>query len=311
MRSENNSILLESGTNEVEFIEFYLGGKSYGVNVAKVIRVVRASELQVTPLDNVHPAILGLIYQSDEPISFLDMAKALHVKTKSENDDKKIAIIANFNGSMSSYLVDGIHKIHRCSWNQLQPIDDKIHGCKDSYCTGIVKIDGNPILILDLERLVADFFNTAQVSSSQLQTVSSNPARANFKILLCEDSPAIRNLTVNNLVNNGYTNIREFLNGKECYDYILQCIEKNKANGTSIKEDFDLILTDIEMPQMDGLSLCRAVKKDLFPEENIPVIMYSSLINESMIQKCIQVGADYQISKPDTSLIVNAIDQFL
>lgn len=311
MTSEQSTILLESGTNEVEFIEFYLGGKSYGVNVAKVIRVVRASELKVTPLDNVSDAILGLIYQRDEPITFLDMAKALNVKNPVEDDGKKIALIAHFNGTTTSYLVDGIHKIHRCSWNALQPIDDTLHGCHNSYCTGIVRIEGNPILILDLERLLTDFFNTSEKEVLETGFIDENPRRAKMKILFCEDSPAIRNLTIKKLKSHGYTSIQEFMNGQECYQYLQKAKKKHEQDGTPLTEIFDLILTDIEMPQMDGLTLCKQVKSNLFPKAKIPVIMYSSLINESMRQKCISVGSEAQVSKPQGQEIIKALDQFL
>lgn len=309
MTTTDKGILLEAGTNEVEFIEFYLANQSYGINVAKVQHVSSRKAVTVTPLPKAPPHVLGVVYHRDEPINLIDLRSALGIQGEEQDPDLQLVLIAQFNKETTAFLIDGVHKIHRSSWDQFQP-SSRLAGKQGSYTTGTVLIEERIVLILDMERLMLDFSTETDQDAARDLTAEESimERRKGLRIVYAEDSSVIRMKTIQLLRQAGFEQIESFENGEEAFRYLDGRKRLAAEQGKTLSDFVDIILTDIEMPRMDGLTLCKNVKAG--GGQGIPAVMvYSSLINTEMSRKCESVGADAQMSKPHGDEIVNLIDR--
>ncbi len=308
LNSSRDSILLESGTNEVEFIEFYLGPVSYGINVSKVQRVLARSSVTITGVAQAPYGAIGLIHIQGQPIMLMDLKMALGIAFDPESIDldRQLILVTTFNKQTTAFLIDGISKIHRTSWENFEPLNDKVTSeGAGGYSTGTVTFDDNIIVILDLERLMLALFPSSHGNVGALDDVDERPERQAIRILYAEDSKMVRGITEDILSSSGYSQIDSFENGEDAYKFLVKRIETKDFDGVC---PYDLVLTDIEMPKMDGLTLCRRVKTEACAKHPPKVIVYSSLINKEMALKCESVGADAQLAKPDVRQIVDLID---
>jgi len=317
INQKKEGILLQSGNNEVEFIEFTSGGVAYGINVAKVERVIARPTVEITRLDNFGTALLGSIYVHELPVQLIDLRMALHMPDPTEDErvaeDRQLILVTKFNKQTTSFLIDSVNKIHRTCWSEFEPIDATMTGAvMSSYVTGTIKIDGRVIVILDLEHLMLEF------SGVDLEASMAEPCddpeelcarRESVNLIYAEDSGVIRKMMMNTLILGGYKNVKSFEHGRAAYDYILSLRQRCEDDGTDISNYVDCIITDIEMPQMDGLTLCKSIKEQANSEHIPAVVVYSSLINDSMAKKCKSVGADAQVSKPHGNEIIQVLDQ--
>lgn len=311
MNPDNNSrdaILLESGTNEVEFIEFFLGEISYGINVSKVQRVLARTTAKITGVAQAPHGALGIIHIQGRPIMLMDLKTALGIPFDPDQVDpeRQLILVTTFNKQTTAFLIDGISKIHRTSWENFEPLNNGVvdEGA-GGFSTGTVTFDDNIIIILDLERLMLSFFPDAHQHSADRDSLTARAGRDGVRILYAEDSKMVRNITQNILIESGYNHIDSFENGDDAFRFLQHKVQSGDFEGDT---PYDLILTDIEMPRMDGLTLCRRTKTELCSEHPPKVIVYSSLINKEMSLKCKSVGADAQLAKPDVQQIVALID---
>jgi len=309
--SEKQGILLESGTNEVEFIEFFLAGESYGVNVSKVQRVIARTNCHITQLAQAPYGVMGVIHVQDKPVLLVDLHAALAIQTTATTVDaeRQLVMVTRFNKRTTAFLIDGISKIHRTSWANFEPMNTTLAGSGAGYTTGTIRIGDRIILILDLERLMLDFKPSDEPHAPP--PPADEPirrSRSQVKIVYAEDSKMIRKFTLDVLEAAGFTHIAVFENGLAANEHLAELRNKAAVEGNSLSDYVDLIITDIEMPKMDGLTLCKNVKSA--GGSHIPaVVVYSSLINEEMARKCTSVGADAQLSKPHGEEIVDIVDR--
>lgn len=300
-------ILLESGTNEVEILEFYLGEDSYGINVAKVMQILPYDPSLVTEIPDTVSCMLGMFLWRGTTIPFFDLGRALHWKGK-YRDDRPIVLVTEFNGITNAFLTDGINRIHRISWEQIQPVNEFL-GRYSARITGSVNIQGREILIVDFEHIIAEMFPKTKVGyhDEKLLSAPPLPTRGEVKIILAEDSHLIRDTIQNILTKVGYTHLVTYENGEDAYREILRRKARVDAGEGRIEDFLNLVITDIEMPKLDGLTLCKRIKKEMgLP---IPVFIFSSLINEQMKYKCEDVGADATITKPEIGNLVGLVDR--
>ncbi len=308
LNSSRDSILLESGTNEVEFIEFYLGSVSYGINVSKVQRVLARTSVEITGVAQAPYGAIGMIHIQDQPIMLMDLKMSLGIPFDPESIDleRQLILVTTFNKQTTAFLIDGISKIHRTSWESFEPRNENVTSeGAGGYSTGTVTFDDNIIVILDLERLMLALFPNSHGNVGVLETVESRPEREAVRILYAEDSKMVRGITQDILNSSGYLQVDSFENGEDAYQFLQKRIREKDFDGAG---PYDLVLTDIEMPKMDGLTLCRRVKTEVCSDHPPKVIVYSSLINKEMALKCVSVGADAQLAKPDVRQIVDLVD---
>ncbi|MCM1058556.1 MAG: chemotaxis protein [Firmicutes bacterium] len=295
----DTKILLENGTNELEILEFTLGNNSYGINVAKIREIITYQA--VTPVPNSHPSIEGIFMPRDIMITAIDLKNCLG---RGVSEPSGLFILTNFNKLDLAFHVDSVQGIHRVSWRDIIKPDATISTTDESVSTGIIKQDGKLIIILDFEKIVTDINPETGLKVSEIVELGERK-RSNVPILIAEDSPLLNKLIVDCLKKAGYDNLIHTENGQKAYDVITQC----KADG-SLKDHVRLIVTDIEMPEMDGHRLTKLVKSDETTAD-IPIIIFSSLVNEDMKRKGEELGADAQLSKPEIGNLVKIVDRLV
>lgn len=295
------NILLENGTNELEVLEFTIGNNHYGINVAKVREIIGYQ--LVTPVPNTHESIEGIFMPRDQIITVIDLAKQLNIPKTSENTNDML-VITNFNRLDIAFHVQSVVGIHRVSWADIIKPEATLNNNESSVATGIIKLDKKLIIILDFEKIVTDISPETGLKVSDIAMLGERK-RCNEPILMAEDSPLLSKLISDSLYQAGYTNITQKNNGQEAWEYLEEC----KKNG-DVSDKVSCIITDIEMPIMDGHRLTKLVKTD-DKLKNIPLLIFSSLVNDEMRAKGEALGADYQMSKPEIGKLVGVIDSLL
>lgn len=295
----DTNILLESGTNELEVLEFTLGDNHYGINVAKIREILQY--MPVTPVPNTHPSVEGIFMPRDTMITVINLKNCLNLP---QTEEKGLFIITNFNKLNVAFHVDQVIGIHRVSWENIIKPDETLTGEQGSTATGVIKMDDRLIVILDFEAIVASISPQTGLRVNDIDEMEARD-RSDATILIAEDSALLSKLITECLKKSGYTNLIVEENGQEAWDVI----EAMQAKG-DITKHLDCIITDIEMPLMDGHRLTKLVKSDA-ELRDIPVIIFSSLVNEEMRKKGEQLGADAQLTKPEIGKLVEAIDKLI
>ncbi len=292
----DTKILLENGTNELEVLEFTLDGNFYGINVAKIREIINYQE--VTPVPNSHPSIEGIFMPRDKMITAIDLKNCLQ---RGESKPGGLFIITNFNKLDIAFHVDSVVGIHRVSWKDIIKPDSTVSSTEEGISTGIIKLEDKLIIILDFEKIVSDINPETGLRVQEIDELGQRE-RSNVPILIAEDSALLNKLIVDSLKKAGYDNLIHTENGQQAWDVIREC----KAEGT-LRDHVQCVVTDIEMPLMDGHRLTKLIKDD-DTTKDIPVVIFSSLVNEEMRRKGEALGANAQLSKPEIGNLVKIID---
>ena len=297
----DTNILLESGTNELEILEFVIAGNFYGINVAKVKEIMTYRTL--TPIPNGHPNIEGAFSTRGETISIVNLARCLGMEERVD-EQKDMFLITNFNDCNSGFHVHGVVGIHRVNWSQIIKPDSMVSNGSNSVATGIINLDGKLVMLIDFEKIVADISPEVCINLSDVDKLGARKTN-NAPIIYAEDSQLLSTLIYDGLTKAGYTRLMPCNNGLELWNILQQY----KKQGT-IKQNVACVVTDIEMPQMDGHRLLKLIRED--PElKDLPVIIFSSLINEDMMKKGEGLGADAQLSKNEMGEFIKKLDEII
>ena len=294
----DSKILLANGTNELEVLEFCVAGNSYGINVAKIREIIPYQA--VTPVPNSHPSIEGIFMPRDVMITAIDLSNCLQ---RGESKPGGLFIITNFNKLDIAFHVESVAGIHRVSWADIMK-PNATFSSEDGVSTGIVNINGKLIIILDFEKIVADINPETGLRTEEIETLGVRQ-RNDIPILMAEDSALLNKLIKDSLIKSGYGNIISCENGLEAWEIISDCVQKGNLN-----EHVRCVITDIEMPQMDGHHLLKKIRENS-ETSKLPVIVFSSLINEEMRRKGEALGASAQLSKPELANLVKEIDSLV
>ena len=298
---EKKQILLESGTNELEIVEFGIGNNKFGINVIKVKEIINPVPITVVP--QAHKNVEGIIELRGEVLPVVNVASALDFPP-SENPAQDKFIVAEFNKQKTVSHVHSVTQIHRISWEQIEKPSEMYQGL-ESQIIGVIKLNGELILLLDFEKIVVEINPESGINVQQVKKLGKRE-RSNKRIIVAEDSPLLRKLLNDTLTVAGFDYIEFFENGRDALHY-LEAIAKS---GKNVEELVHLVVTDIEMPQMDGHYLTKKIKesKEL---GNLPVIIFSSLITDDLKHKGQMVGANAQVSKPESTELITLIDQHI
>lgn len=293
------NILLETGTNELEIVEFYIRLDDYtghyGLNVAKVVEIIRPLEVTSMP-EMRHPAVLGAFsHRNGRIVPLIDMAKYLGGPPVQDENAK--IIVTEFNTVSTSFLVSGVNRIHRLSWTDVEAPGNFLQNISRSSVTGVVRLGDRIIFLLDLEAIVAEFDSAMAIRFDVDETVEPDQGPV-YPILHVDDSSSIRSLVLHLLTREGRFTVDQCVNGQEAWERLLALRAQCEHSGRPLSDFLRGIITDIEMPSMDGLALCKHIKEDPVLK-TLPVVIFSSMINESLARKCQTVGADAQFTKPD------------
>lgn len=296
-----SEILLESGTNEIEIMEFTIDDQLYGINVVKVREIMQAGE--VKPVPHSHSSVEGIFKPRDILLTVIDLPYYL-TGEKREPKPKDLFIITNFNKLHIAFRVNTVVGISRMSWTDIQKPDRTLTHGEEGVTTGIAKFQDRLVTILDFEKIVTEIAPETGLKIHEIDKMGERDYK-DHNILLAEDSLLLSKMIEESLTRAGYRNLKKFNNGLELWEYLNHICEDGE-----LKERVDLIITDIEMPQMDGHRLTKLVKDDpVF--KSIPLVIFSSLINEEMERKGKELGADAQLSKPEIGHLVGILDELL
>ncbi|EAE4191397.1 chemotaxis protein CheV, partial [Listeria monocytogenes] len=285
--TEEKGILLQSGTNELEIVTFTVGENLFCINVLKVKEIIHP--LEVTPVPDSNPAIEGVSQVRGEIMPVVNLARVMKLP-EIEPENTKF-IITELNQMKIVFRVDEVHRIQRISWEQIEE-PEKLSIGLEELAVGIVKLDGNLVLLLDYEKIIYEISGNADFAVTGEDRIARKVNREEKTIFIAEDSQMLRQLLEDTLHEAGYTNLQFFANGREAQEHIFKLLKEQKEQTF---ENVNLLITDIEMPQMDGHHLTKVIKEDEIGRE-LPVVIFSSLITEDLEHKGAGVGADAQVS---------------
>ncbi len=297
------NILLESGTNELEIIEFILEERNdqgevykgyYAMNVAKVLEILRRPDVIGLPGTH-HPAALGTFSSRDKVLPLVDLAKWLG-KGALDSPTAKV-IVSEFSGVTTAFLVSAVTRIHRLSWRQIEAPDSYLQHVSSDSITGVVRFDDRIVFLLDMERIVSSMNPLLRLEEHTADITVHERMGNKLKVLIADDSSSIRHMVESTLEKAGFT-ITATSSGAKAWARLEAWKREAQEQGRPLSDYVVLVISDIEMPEMDGHNLTKRIKEDSILQQ-LPVILFSSLITDALRHRGKIVGADDQISKPD------------
>ncbi|MCL1940012.1 MAG: chemotaxis protein [Desulfovibrionaceae bacterium] len=297
--------------NELEIIEFYIDevlndGASYrsyyGMNVAKVLEIIRKPPVTGVPGKH-HEAALGTFNLRGRVLPLVDLGSWLDKNIVSEDSQK--VIVSEFSGVITAFVVSGVTRIHRMTWAQVEPPGKYLQAFSHDSITGVVRFDERIVFLLDMEHVISSMDPSVNLAT-HADNVSESGG-SGYNVLLADDSASIRTIIASTLQKAHFT-VTKATCGREAWDQLKQWEKTAQEQNAPITNFVNLVITDIEMPEMDGHSLTRLIKADT-AFSKVPVVLFSSLISKVVFEKGVQAGADDQISKPDLPhLTVRAVE---
>ena len=305
--SQQADILLESGTNELEIVEFLIGNNTYGINVAKVREIIRFPDATV-PVPNEHPSLDGIVDLRGKVVPIINMQRHLGLVDDTDRSSSYV-VVSDFNNTTVGFCVSKVVGIQRLSWQQIERLAGLASSDSGSV-TAVIKLEDRMILLLDYEKITSDIYpdsgmkcEAEALNNEEIQGVD----RSAHTVFVVEDSNYIQKIIIMTLEKAGYK-VNSANDGQMAWDRLTSIIDNE--NFRSIEDHLSVIISDIEMPQMDGLHLIKNIKTN-DKLRHIPCIVFSSLISSEMSLKCKSVGADAQISKPEIARLVDLVDSFI
>lgn len=305
------STLLESvnkrtqlvGENRLELLTFRLGGRQmFALNVFKIQEVMTVPKLTEIPHSN--PVICGVTHLRDETISVIDLSAAIGGRPLRGQENGTL-IVTEYNRSVQAFLVGSVDRIVNLNWDTILP-PPKGSG-RQHYLTAITKLDDQIVEVLDVERVLADIVPyETDVSSEVLDTdLVAYAQQHRLKILLADDSMTAFNQASTTLANIG-------IETDYCPDGLkaLERLQKVASEVDDITDEYLMVITDAEMPEMDGYRLTHEIRTD--PRlAKLHVILHTSLsgsFNQAMVKK---VGCDDFLSKFQPDELAKTVQNYL
>lgn len=294
-----SKILLESGTNELEVLVFHLHGHRYGINGAKVREVVSPPAVRPVPVSN--PVLDGLCKLRDAVIPMVNLRRYFEIQATPE-EEKQIAetsqvIVTVFNEQSIAFRVDRVDRIYRISWQQMREMPDLFRSDRNQF-TGQTVIDDEIILMVDLEKIAEEIRGRGP---SAAHDAPPTQMLSNKRVVYAEDSQLIQAMTSDLLRAHGAEDLHVFNNGEAAWKWL-------EANFES--QPVDLVVSDIEMPLMDGLHLASRIRNHPRMKDT-PIVLLSSLINPENEKKGAAVGVNGQLVKSRIEELPNLLRSVL
>jgi two-component system chemotaxis response regulator CheV len=274
--------------NRLDLLLFLLGGRQrFAINVLKVKEVVPCPDF--THMPRSHPAVVGVTQLRGEALTVVDISSAIGrapLYGGTGSSCKGAVIVTEFNRRIQGFLVQRVDRIVMCDWKQVVP--PPVGSSRGSYITGVTRIDEELIEILDVERILGEVIHPDEFQLPPTLQPGSGTSVAGRLVLLVDDSSMARHQTAQTLDQLGvvYLVARD---GKEAIDLL-------RENRQSEEPDVEMVISDIEMPEMDGYSLTRAIRAD--PDLNkLYVLLHTSLNGAINAERARQSGADDILTK--------------
>ena len=290
-----------AGHNRLELLLFELNnGQVFGINVFKVREAIPCPAL--TQMPESHPVVCGIAHIRGQTLSIFDLAMGVGQQA-TDTLDNKFVIITEYNRSIQGFLVKKINRIINTSWSEILPTPPSTG---ENFLTAITKVDDKIIEIIDVEKVLADVIGTeSEVSHSLIEDFSASNDIAHPLVLVADDSNVARKQIARTLkqINIDCVLVND---GQQAIDYITQC----QQEGLNIHDHIALIISDIEMPEMDGYSLTTHIRNEPALQA-MPILLHSSMsgdFNRSLTSK---VGANQLIGKFDADELATTVQKLI
>lgn len=310
----DNNILLDSASNELEIIEFYIdemqGNEQYrgfyGINVAKVLEIIRIPPITAMPNKH-HDAVLGTFNLRGQVLPLVNLGGWLD-KNMPESPNNKV-LVCEFSGIVTAFVVSGVNHIHRLTWSQVEPPDNYLQAFSADSVTGVVRIDNRILFLLDMEQIIGSMTSSGSHEEILNKVDTEDQFGVGHKVFVVDDSQSVRRLISKILEKVGFeVEVRN--TGKEAWDALQAYRDRVNNEGVPLASLVEVVVSDIEMPEMDGHTLLKNIKGDSVLQK-LPVVLFSSHITEALRKKGQQFGADDQVGKPDLPTLTKRIRAFI
>ncbi|MFH1216243.1 MAG: chemotaxis protein [Pseudomonadota bacterium] len=306
-RQAKRNILLEVGTNELEVITFYLEWidpdthkihkNTYGINAAKVRELVAYPD-EITEVMNSMSCVKGVFFLRNHTIPLIDLCEwfSYLAEDYEGGDNKRVVIVAELNGKPFGFVTHGVDKVYRISWSQMTPPPPLI--APSQSITGICQVDNLIIQMIDFERIVGTIDSSMVMKSNLVdEDVRKIEEKYDKVVLVVDDSRVVLMQLTKKLQSSGFKVVPK-PDGRAAFEFL----EDLRAQG-DVDKKILAIISDIEMPRMDGHHLCMRVKQQPAYRE-IPLLLFSSMITDALRRKGESVGADDQVAKPQIDELI-------
>ena len=310
----DNNLLLDSASNELEIIEFYIDEEEdgqiyrgyYGINVAKVLEIIRIPPITAMPNKH-HDAVLGSFNLRGQVLPLVNLGIWLNKKMSTTPNDK--VIVSEFSGVVTAFVVSGVNHIHRLTWSRIEPPSNYLQAFSSDSITGVVRIDDRILFILDMEQIIGSMTSSNNHDEIINKVDTEEQFGVGHKIFVVDDSQSVRRLMSKILEKVGFSvEIRN--TGKEAWEALQTYRDKVVNENAPLSSFVEVVVSDIEMPEMDGHTLLSNIKSDNILQK-LPVVLFSSHITDALRKKGEKLGADDQVSKPDLPTLTKRLRAFI
>ena len=310
----DNNLLLDSASNELEIIEFYIDEEEdgqiyrgyYGINVAKVLEIIRIPPITAMPNKH-HDAVLGSFNLRGQVLPLVNLGIWLNKKMSTTPNDK--VIVSEFSGVVTAFVVSGVNHIHRLTWSRIEPPSNYLQAFSSDSITGVVRIDDRILFILDMEQIIGSMTSSNNHDEIINKVDTEEQFGVGHKIFVVDDSQSVRRLMSKILEKVGFSvEIRN--TGKEAWEALQTYRDKVVNENVPLSSFVEVVVSDIEMPEMDGHTLLSNIKSDNILQK-LPVVLFSSHITDALRKKGEKLGADDQVSKPDLPTLTKRLRAFI
>lgn len=286
-----------AGHNRLELLMFRLGDKQrFGINVFKVQEVIQCPPLTKVP--HAHPVVRGVATLRGKTITIMDLAQAIGRRPITDTSQAYI-IVTEYNRAVQGFLVSGVDRIVNMNWEEILPPPK---GTGHNYMTAVTRVDNDLVEIIDVEKVLAEVIHIDETVTSSIIADNRNTlGERHHRVLVADDSSVARNQIKRTLDQLGVETVL-VKDGREALDRLRAMAD----SGTPIAEQLSMVISDVEMPEMDGYTLTTQIRSDNRLKD-LYVILHTSLsgiFNNSLIEK---VGADKFIAKFKPDELANAV----
>ncbi|WP_455924981.1 chemotaxis protein CheV [Pseudomonas putida] len=276
------------GQNRLELLLFRLNGSQlYGINVFKVREVLQCPNLTVMPKSS--PVVRGVANIRGATIPILDLALATGARSLQQDIKNTFVIITEYNTKIQGFLVHSVERIVNMNWEEIHP-PPKGTG-RDHYLTAVTRVDNQLVEIIDVEKILAEVAPTSEAISLGVVDQETQSKAVSLRVLTVDDSSVARKQVTRCLQTVG-VEVVALNDGRQALDYLRKLVDEGKRP----EEEFLMMISDIEMPEMDGYTLTAEIRSD--PRmKNLHITLHTSLsgvFNQAMVKK---VGADDFLAK--------------
>jgi two-component system chemotaxis response regulator CheV len=297
-----------AGANKLEILLFSAGGEAggsrevFGINVFKVREVMRAPAITRAP--EMAPAVAGMVSLRGELVPVIHLARYLNLAAQ---EPPRFMIVTEYNGRTQGFLVEAVDIILRLDWSRMRVPPDMLAGGRGGLVTAVTELaSGVLVMMLDVEKILAE---TVDSDDESLYRGIDAGVPSGRTVFFADDSSVARR-QITRTLDGMKVNHLSAVNGKQAWNELVKIADNAEASGMRVTDHIQLVLTDVEMPEMDGYMLTRCIKSDT-RFQGIPVLMHSSLSGASNQQFGYSVGVDEYVPKFQPDKLAKALVRLL